>query len=148
VLIGGLQAAGILENIAYWMSAAAGKDYTFLKLVYIIVIAAIGASFLNAGPSTVLFIPVVATMTFVEHTNIVWWALSIGVCIGSCATLAGATAGPVAITIYEKFMKKDDSLQEEEKTITFMEYSRMGLPLMGIFVLVSIIYIGILNYLS
>lgn len=147
VLVGGLHAAGILENIAYWLSAAAGEN-SFLKLVYIIILAAVCTSFLNAGPSTALFIPIVASMPFAVTSNIVWWALSIGVCIGSSATLAGATAGPVSITIFEKFMEKDDSLSEQEKTITFMEYSKIGLPLMGVFTIVSMIYIGILNFLT
>ncbi len=147
VLVGGLHAAGILENIAYWLSMAAGEN-SFLKLVYIIVLTAVCTSFLNAGPSTALFIPIVASMPFAVTSNIIWWALSIGVCIGSSATLAGATAGPVSITIFEKFMGKDDSLTEKEKTITFMEYSKIGLPLMGIFTIVSVIYIGILNFFN
>ena len=147
VLVGGLHAAGILEKIAYWLSAAAGEN-SFLKLVYIIILAALCTSFLNAGPSTALFVPIVAAMTFGATSNIVWWALSIGVCIGSSATLMGATAGPVSITIFEKFMEKDDSLSGQEKTISFVEYSRIGLPLMGIFTIVSIIYIGILNVLT
>lgn len=145
VLVGGLHGAGILENIAYWLSMAAGEN-SFLKLVYIIILAAVCTSFLNAGPSTALFIPIVASMPFAVTSNIIWWALSIGVCIGSSATLAGATAGPVSITIFEKFMEKDDSLTEKEKTITFMEYSKIGFPLMGIFTIVSVIYIGILNF--
>ncbi len=146
VLVGGLQAAGILQKVAYGMSVVSG-DNTFLKLACILIVAALCTSFLNAGPSAALFIPIVSSMALPAESSIVWWALSIGVCIGSSATLAGATAGPIAITIYEKFMEKDDSLSEESKTITFMEYSKTGLPLIGIFTVVSIIYIGILSLL-
>lgn len=144
VLVGGFQATGILHKISYGLTAIAG-DYAFLKLVYILVLAALCTSFFNAGPSTALFIPIVASMSFAEGSNLVWWALSLGVCIGSSATLSGATAGPVSISIFEKFMEKDDSLSAEDKTINFMEFTKISLPLMGIFTIVSIIYIGVLS---
>lgn len=144
VLVGGLHAAGILEKTAYLLSTTAGENL-FLKLVFIIILSALCTSFLNAGPSTALFIPILSTMVFPAGSYIAWWALSIGVCIGSCATLTGATAGPIAMTLYEKFMKKEPI--PAERTISFMEYSKIGFPLIGIFTLVSILYIGLLNLL-
>jgi Na+/H+ antiporter NhaD/arsenite permease-like protein len=88
---------------------------------------------LSAGPTTALVIHVLLA-GFGGHgvPEPVWWALSLGVCAGSSATLTGATAGPVAASLLERHGCE----------LSFNRFARTGLPLMFTFLLVSSCYLA------
>lgn len=76
--------------------------------------------------------------------DIVWWALSLGILAGSSATIFGATAGPVAVTLLEKFSVPNHLNFQGGNTTSFRQFSETGLPLMLIFLSVSSVYVTFL----
>ena len=60
-----------------------------------------------------------------------WWALSLGACLGGNGTLIGASANVVLSGISAK----------HGHPITFMRYLKIGLPMMILSVVISTIYL-------
>ena len=83
--------------------------------------------FLNAGPSTALLIHLLPSWAGPQG----WWALSLGVCAGSCGTLTGATAGPVTATL----------LEQRGHELTFNRFARTGVPVMGLLLATTSFYL-------
>ena len=142
VLVGCAQASGLLDTIAAWIVGVSRGGLVQLALV-LMWTAAIATTFLNAGPTTALFVPIVAGLGVSAPNGLLWWALSLGVCAGSSATITGATAGPVALTKIEEFIKglKTPAGSEPVAALSFVDYAKVGVPLMLLFLLVSSAYI-------
>jgi Na+/H+ antiporter NhaD/arsenite permease-like protein len=142
VLVGCAQAAGLLDTIATWIVGVSGGGLVQLALV-LMWVAAIVTTFLNAGPTTALFAPIVTGLGVSAPNGLLWWALSLGVCAGSSATITGATAGPVALTKLEEFVKGLGTRvgSEPVTALSFVDYAKVGVPLMFVFLLVSSVYI-------
>ena len=103
--------------------------------VCIYLATAVVTAFLNAGPATALFLPLVLGFNTVAPHYLYWWSLSLGVLAGSSATLTGATAGTVASSMLKDFTNgKSDGL-------SFRNYARLGVPIALIFLVVSSIYV-------
>jgi Na+/H+ antiporter NhaD/arsenite permease-like protein len=142
VLVGCAQASGLLDTIAAWIVGVSRGGLVQLALV-LMWTAAIATTFLNAGPTTALFVPIVAGLGVSAPNGLLWWALSLGVCAGSSATITGATAGAVALTKIEEFVKglKTPAGSEPVAALSFVGYAKVGVPLMLLFLLVSSVYI-------
>ena len=67
----------------------------------------------------------------------VWWSLALGACLGGNGTLIGASANVVVAGMSEKAGKK----------ITFMQFTKYGMPLMIESVIICTVYIWIRYYL-
>lgn len=67
----------------------------------------------------------------------VWWSLALGACLGGNGTLIGAAANVVVAGMSEKAGRK----------ITFMQFTKYGMPLMIESVIISTLYIWIRYYL-
>ncbi|MEK7850689.1 MAG: hypothetical protein AAB275_02295, partial [Deltaproteobacteria bacterium] len=84
--------------------------------------------------------PNVADPVALVHTPAlmpVWWSLALGACLGGNGTLIGASANVVVAGMSEKAGKK----------ITFMQFTKYGMPLMIESVIISTLYIWIRYYL-
>lgn len=81
---------------------------------------------------------------YADFTDVVWWAVSLGSLAGACACMSGASAGIVAPTIVEELHTAhlDDKSKEH---LTFASYSRRGIPIALIFLVISSIYIAFLS---
>ena len=143
--MGGLEAGGLLQFLSELLTALSFGKPWLLCLIMMWSAAAI-TSFLNAGPTTVLFFPIVLGFTLALPAHIMWWALSLGVLAGSSATIFGATAGPVAAGLVENFAQKDRFGGSVENTITFREFARIGIPVMLLFLAVSSVYVTYLYF--
>jgi Na+/H+ antiporter NhaD/arsenite permease-like protein/S1-C subfamily serine protease len=169
VLVGAAEASGALGYIS---GAIVGLSYgnTLVLCMVLMWAGAFVTCFLNAGPTTALFLPIVLSFKSAAPHSLYWWSLSLGVCAGSSGTLAGATAGPLAATMFSKFIKKQqqsetdsdgseradaveagddcaDSVDRDRLNLTeltFKEFASLGLPVMTIFLLISSIYITVL----
>ncbi|MFC1736997.1 SLC13 family permease [Candidatus Hydrogenedentota bacterium] len=135
LMVGALNATGFLDNLgsqiaAIWMHSPV---WGAIALAWG---AALLTCFLSAGPSTALLIHVLLASTpgFASGES-VWWALSLGVCAGSSATLTGATAGPVTASLLER----------EGYTLTFERFAYTGVPIMFLFLIVSSCYLAIIG---
>ena len=145
VVVGGLEAGGLLQYLSQLLTTLSFGKPWLLCLIMMWLAAAI-TSFLNAGPTTVLFFPIVLGFTLALPAQIMWWALSLGVLAGSSATIFGATAGPVAAGLVENFAAKDQLGSSATNTITFKEFARIGVPVMLLFLAVSSVYITYLYF--
>ena len=157
ILVGAAEAAGALNYISQFIVHLSFGNVLVLTLL-LMWAAAFVTCFLNAGPATALFLPVVLSFKSAAPHHLYWWALSLGVCAGSSGTLAGATAGSVTSTMFDKFIKgkepgldaspmPTDTKGEKYGKLTFREFAKLGLPMMLIFLLMSSIYISVLYHL-
>lgn len=140
VVVGGLEASGLLQYISRGIVAISCGQSWLLCLILMWTAACLCA-FLNAGPTTLLFFPVVLGFTAVPSHHVVWWALSLGVLAGSSATVYGATSGPVAATLVEKFSSRYRLNLVGGNTLGFRQFTEVGLPIMLVFLITSSIYI-------
>ena len=156
VLVGAAEASGGLNYISDIIVHLSFGNLLVLSLL-LMWTGAFVTCFLNAGPTTALFLPVVLSFKGAAPHNLYWWALSLGVCAGSSGTLVGATAGSVTATMIDKFIKKQEgesmvSLKSTNRDsgiytkLTFQEYAVLGLPIMLIFLLISSIYITLIYH--
>ncbi len=140
VVVGGLEASGLLQYISRGLTVLSlGKPW--LLCLILMWSAAFFTAFLNAGPTTALFFPIVLGFTLALPHHVMWWSLSLGVLAGSSATILGATAGPVAASIVENFSSKYQLGLSGGNTISFGQFARIGVPVMLLFLSVSSVYV-------
>jgi len=169
VLVGAAEASGALGYISGAIVHASFGN-TLILCLLLMWTGAFVTCFLNAGPTTALFLPIVLSFKSAAPHSLYWWSLSLGVCAGSSGTLVGATAGSVTATMIDRFIKErnestadpakddqaglaqalSDSSNSTDKDgyiltkLTFKEYASLGLPIMVIFLLISSIYITVI----
>ncbi|MBF0191939.1 MAG: hypothetical protein HQL99_12495 [Magnetococcales bacterium] len=141
IMVGGLQAAGVLE-VFRWIIHTLGGGNTTFSLLVLMWLAGLVTPLFNAGPTTALLIPVVQTMSADMAGDAIWWALSLGVLAGSSATLSGATAGPVVASFMANHARQMPKGQPVHGAILdFHGYLRWGVPVALIFLGLSSVYI-------
>jgi len=141
-MVGGALHSGLLENISHTITSISAGNRLFYLLT-LMWVAAFFTAFLNAGPSTAFFIPIVMHSQFTNFSDLVWWALSLGVLAGSSATITGATAGIVTQTMLEE-KSTSGMLSKDGRFLTFGEYSKVGVPIALMFLVISSLYIAFL----
>jgi Na+/H+ antiporter NhaD/arsenite permease-like protein len=134
ILVGSLESIGVIDFLANGIVKLTGGNVPVLTFV-ILWMSAILSSILDNIPYVATMIPLV---THVSNGDVatyesVWWALSIGACLGGTGTIVGASANVVARGIVEKQGFK----------ITFIGYMKIAYPLMLLSILISSIYIFI-----
>jgi Na+/H+ antiporter NhaD/arsenite permease-like protein len=127
VLVGGLEAAGLLEQLA---TLVTGLAQTNLLISGIILIwgAAILSSVVDNIPFTIVMIPVIQSLgnLGVDITPL-WWALALGAGFGANGTPIGSTANVIAVKLS----------QRTRSPITTRLWLRTGLPVMLVVCLVA-----------
>ena len=140
IVVGSLEACGLLQYIAKGIAFLSfGKPW--LLCLVLMWTAAFLTAFLSAGPTTAFFFPVVLGIGMAAPQNVIWWALSLGVLAGSSATVVGATAGPVAVSLVEKFGSDYRPDLKAESRITYRQFASIGVPMMFMILAVSSIYV-------
>jgi Na+/H+ antiporter NhaD/arsenite permease-like protein len=81
-------------------------------------VSGIVSGFLDNIPFTITMIPIVQLMleTNPIPNNILWWALSLGACLGGNLTMIGASANIVSVGMAKRF----------NQNITFLEFMRFS----------------------
>ncbi|GAI16351.1 unnamed protein product [marine sediment metagenome] len=169
VLVGAAEASGGLGYVSGTIVHLSFGN-TLILCLLLMWAGAFATCFLNAGPTTALFLPIVLSFKSAAPHSLYWWSLSLGVCAGSSGTLVGATAGSVTATMIDRFVKEQNkftagSAEDEQigpseavgdspnsadkdsqklTKLTFKEYASLGFPIMLIFLLISSIYITVL----
>ena len=131
VVVGGLQKSGVISSMTEVMISFVG-DNQALGIIIILWVSAIISSFLDNIPFVATLIPLILTM---ESSGVdvapLWWALSLGACLGGNGTLIGASANVVLAGVSAK----------NGYPITFMQYTKVGFPLMLISIVISMVYL-------
>jgi Na+/H+ antiporter NhaD/arsenite permease-like protein len=153
IIVGAFEASGVLYYIAHDVLLQWTDGNILAVAVLILTISALITAFMNAGPTTAMFIPMIIHLGIQAPNNLLWWALSLGVVCGSSASLYGATGGPLASSLISKYWQKNRKQLEEDplsgvysKTLDMREYIITGVPIGAIFLALSIGYIMTLYF--
>lgn len=132
MLVGGIDQAGVLEYIANAIYRFAGNDMVLLGIA-ILWISAIVSAFVDNIPFTATMIPLIKDLGAIGGISLgpLWWALSLGACLGGNGTIIGASANVVASGMTE----------ESGHKITFAAYFKVCFPIMLITVAISTVYL-------
>jgi Na+/H+ antiporter NhaD/arsenite permease-like protein len=124
MIVGAVEHTGLLDLVAQLIQDKFG-DNLLICAIAILWISAIFSAFLDNIPFTAVMLPVVANLVgFYElqwiDATFLWWSLAFGACLGGNGTIIGASANLVAAGLLEK----------EKYHLSFMEYFKLGFPLM------------------
>lgn len=120
VLVGGLEAAGLLARIANGLASVAGLETAVLGVGLIWIVAILSAVVDNI-PITIALIPVIQGLgaSGIDIAPL-WWALVFGAGFGGNGTIIGSTANIVVVSLSER----------TRRPITAGDWLRHGLPAM------------------
>lgn len=137
ILVGALEDVGVIEFLAEKMVELTKGDIATTSVV-ILFGSSIASAFLDNIPFVATMIPLLQDFGIQTGQNItvLWWSLALGACLGGNGTLVGASANVIASGIVEKHGRK----------LSFMEYFKVGFPLMLVSVSISYVYI-VIRYL-
>lgn len=132
IVVGGLEETGVIGKLANLLISATSGNIV-LTMIIILWASAIISSFLDNIPFVATLIPLILTMQQAGNIDVtpLWWALSLGACLGGNGTLIGASANVVLSSISNK----------NGYPITFKHYLKIGFPLMIISIIISSIYL-------
>ena len=135
MLVGGLESVGVLKFVAEGIGSLTGGNLVLLGLS-ILWVSAIASAFLDNIPFTLSMIPIIQGIAASYGIPItpLWWALSLGACLGGNGTIIGASANVVATGILEEM---------GHKKLTFIEYFKVAFPLMLVSIIMSSAYLYI-----
>ena len=133
VVVGGMVQTGVIDMLAQALIDVTGGDAIATMLV-ILVASAIISSILDNIPFTATMIPIILYMGS-QGIDVwpLWWALSLGACLGGNGTLIGASANVVLSGISTR----------EGYPITFMSFLKVGMPMMLVSVALAAVYLMI-----
>jgi Na+/H+ antiporter NhaD/arsenite permease-like protein len=131
VVVGGMVATGVIGLFAAFLADATGGNLLVAVLV-ILVASALLSAILDNIPFVATMIPVLATMGASGMDVMpLWWALSLGACLGGNGTLIGASANVVLSGISNR----------EGYPLTFIAYLKIGAPLTGLSIVIAAVYL-------
>ena len=120
VMVGGLEAAGVLETIVKALEHVAVIPPALFGVALIWIIGILSA-FVDNVPITIAMIPVIQGLGAAGvDINPLWWALVFGAGFGGNGTIIGSTANIVVVSLSEK----------TRTPITSKQWNRIGLPVM------------------
>jgi len=104
ILVGVLEEKGVIEWIARNVFLRVG-DNPYVIILVVLWVSGIVSGFLDNIPFTITMIPIVNLMmqTHPIPNNILWWALSLGACLGGNFTMIGASANIVSIGMAKRY---------------------------------------------
>lgn len=136
IMVAALQKVGLLEMLTEFVLNISGENY--LKLLLVIVwMTGFISMFLNTVPFVTLMVPVILSLQ--QHVPLdadpalLWWALSLGACLGGNASLVGASANVVGAGVARR----------EGVRISFVEFMKYGLPLTLVTLSIASAYLAI-----
>ena len=131
IVVGGISESGVIKNLASYLIELTNGNTTYTMCI-ILWVSAIISSFLDNIPFVATLIPLILTMQ-AQGMNVMplWWATSLGACLGGNGTLIGASANVVLANIGEK----------HGYDISFKKYFRLGFPVMLLTIFISTIYL-------
>ncbi|WP_165254010.1 ArsB/NhaD family transporter [Adlercreutzia sp. ZJ304] len=131
IIVGAMTATGVIDMLAKWLVSVTGGD-VFLTMLVLVFGSAVVSAFLDNIPFVATMIPILASMQAAGmDVTPLWWAVSLGACLGGNGSLIGASANVVLSDISRK----------NGYTITFAQYFKVGFPIMLLTVVIAAIYL-------
>ena len=134
IVVHGVDSTGLLKLLADQMLALTGGNLNATAMV-ILWSSAILSAIIDNIPFVATMIPLIKSMapTFggPEGLMPLWWALSLGACLGGNGTLIGASANLVVAGFAER----------AGQPIRFVQYTLMAFPIMLLSIAISMVYL-------
>ena len=130
IVVGGMEHTGVIDIMADGIMAFThGKPV--MTMMIILWVSAILSSTLDNIPFVATMIPLIQAMG-ADGMDIMplWWALSLGACLGGNGTLIGASANVVLTGISAK----------NGHPITYIQFLKVGFPTMILTLIVCTVY--------
>ncbi|MBI3393190.1 MAG: ArsB/NhaD family transporter [Nitrospirae bacterium] len=148
IIIGGVVKVGLIKIMSEWVLSVT-QGNMFATSMIVLWFSAFASAIVDNIPYVATMNPLVIEMAKGIWPNLsgtellhnpdlmpVWWSLALGACLGGNGTLIGASANVVVAGISEK----------GGRPITFMRFTKYGMPLMIESVLISTAYIWLRYY--
>lgn len=131
VVVGGLDETGVIGQLAQVVLNAT-EGHEVMTMLILLWASALLSSVLDNIPFVATLIPLVLELgeNGVDITPL-WWAISLGACLGGNGTLIGASANVVLSGISNK----------HGYPITFKTYTKVGFPIMLMTIVISMVYL-------
>lgn len=132
VMVGGIEESGLIKELARGILDITNGSLTLTTLC-ILWVSAIASAFIDNIPFVTTMIPLIKDMGAMSGMNLgpVWWALSLGACLGGNGTLIGASANVVAAGIADEHGHK----------ISFGRYLKVAFPVMLVSIVICTVYL-------
>lgn len=133
VIVGALDEVGVIEYIARKSLELTGGSMVPTGML-ILWISAIASAFVDNIPFVASMIPLIqdiGRIGGIDNLNPLWWALSLGACLGGNGSLIGASANVVVAGMAEK----------RGVLITFVDFIKVGFPMMLMSVTICMVYL-------
>lgn len=131
MVVGAMEHTGVIEMVGQTLIDVTGGNVVLMMIV-LLWASAILSAILDNIPFVATMIPIITVM---EASGMdvfpLWWAISLGACLGGNGTLVGASANVVLSGIAAK----------EGHPFTFMEYTKIAFPIMIVTVIISMVYL-------
>ena len=132
IAVGGLIETGIIGSLASKAVELTGGDVTATSLL-VLWLSALVSAVLDNIPFVATMIPLIQNMGAMGIDNLepIWWSLALGACLGGNGTLVGASANLIVAGM----------AAERGVKITFINYLKIGFPLMILTIITSTVYV-------
>ncbi|MFA1820525.1 ArsB/NhaD family transporter [Virgibacillus oceani] len=132
MLVGGLQEAGIIDEITRIIVMTTDGDYAKTALL-ILWVSGLSSGIVDNIPFVAAMIPVVQEFESygMVYLDPIWWSLALGACLGGNATLVGASANVVVAGLAEGANQR----------IPFIRFMLYGIPIVLISLTIATIYV-------
>ena len=139
ILVGVLEEKGVIEWIAHNVFLRIGNN-PYIVVLVVLWVSGIASGFLDNIPFTITMIPIVRLMLESNPipNNILWWALSLGACLGGNLTMIGASANIVSIGIAKKF----------NQNISFLAFMKSSAIITLITLVIASVYLTVYLWVS
>ena len=104
VLVGAMEEKGVIEWVARNIFLRVG-DNPYLMVLMVLWVSGIASGLIDNIPFTITMIPIVNMMLETRQIphNILWWALSLGACLGGNLTIIGASANIISVAMLKRY---------------------------------------------
>lgn len=132
IMVGEIKQTGIIKMLAGEVLALTNGNLV-LTTIAILWVAAIASAFIDNIPFVATMIPMIKDIGVMSGMNLtpLWWALSLGACLGGNGTIVGASANVIATGIAEEHGHK----------ISFGKYFKVAFPVMLLTIGVCTVYL-------
>lgn len=131
VIVGAMAETGTIDALAQALIDMTGGN-VFVAMIVLLIASALISAVLDNIPFVATMIPILLAMESASmDVTPLWWAVSLGACLGGNGTLIGASANVVL----------SDISARNGHPITFIQYLKVGFPIMLVTVAISCIYL-------
>jgi Na+/H+ antiporter NhaD/arsenite permease-like protein len=135
IVVKGLSSAGVLDAPANLLVSTSGSF--LFSMISILWIVGILSSIVVDIPLTVIFIPIIEEMGSILGTDprLYWWAVIFGLGLGANYTPVGSSSTIIGL----------NALRKEGKSISFKEFTMLGLKICTIQLVIGTLYLSFLH---